>query len=589
MLVLVFHTNFGSNFVPVPPKCGLANMQKCNSGNLVRKNENLHYASLCDTCNLGNNDENYCKNVTTVAKKNGDIITIMRHYEYINMKILKTCKVCGKPFVGSKMTYKYCSPECKNVAKCEANMRYKRKVRKKEISDEENSCQKDLYIKPFLTPLEVSDILGVSISTVYRYFYTGTIKAVHLRKKTFVRREDIDEYFKTAPSYKKRSYKKVEDKEYYTLREIMEKYHVGRKAIWGRCDKMGIPKIYQGRNTFFNKKAIDALFSDMVDDVNLDNYYETSEVMSKYNISHTAVLSLVSRHNVPRVKRNNKVYYSKIHIDSIKRKEDGPDPNWYTYPEISERYGFTKDQISYTLKSYDIRTEKRGKFTMIYRTDFDKVAAKRLEGAERIKHVDGTSSIVMQSMPKERTCPPTPEGYYSTEEVADMFKSSHRYVGVITRQHEIPKIALKGFNFYEKAAIDMLYNQKNKFADITDWITPEEMRSTFKMSECACRSFIKRHKIPAKVEYGKTYYSKQHIIDVKESNFEGRDRYYDIDEASQKYKISKDVVRYYAKHYHITNVRHGKFVYFKKDELDRVVKERQKIRLDKNNIENIEK
>lgn len=103
-------------FVPVPPKCGLANMQKCNSGNLVRKNEKLHYASLCDTCNLGNNDENYYKNVTTVAKKNGDIITIMRHYEYINMKILKTCKVCGKPFVGSKITYKYCSPECKNVA-----------------------------------------------------------------------------------------------------------------------------------------------------------------------------------------------------------------------------------------------------------------------------------------------------------------------------------------------------------------------------------------------------------------------------------------------------------------------------------------
>ena len=63
----------------------------------MRKNEKLYYASLCDTCNLGNNDENYCKNVTTVAKKNGDIITIMRHYEYINMKILKTCKVCGKP------------------------------------------------------------------------------------------------------------------------------------------------------------------------------------------------------------------------------------------------------------------------------------------------------------------------------------------------------------------------------------------------------------------------------------------------------------------------------------------------------------
>ena len=135
LFLLVFHTNFGSNFVPVPPTCGLANKQKCNSGNLVRKNEKLHSATFCDDCNLGNNDENYCKNVTTVAKNNGDIITIVRHYEYINMKILKTCKVCGKPFVSSKMTYKYCSPECKNVAKCEANMRYKRKVRKKVKSD----------------------------------------------------------------------------------------------------------------------------------------------------------------------------------------------------------------------------------------------------------------------------------------------------------------------------------------------------------------------------------------------------------------------------------------------------------------------
>ena len=76
-----------------------------------------------------------CKKVKNVAKKKGDIITIMRYYEYINMKVLKTCKVCGKPFVSSKMTYKYYSPECKNVAKCEANMRYKRKVRKKVKSD----------------------------------------------------------------------------------------------------------------------------------------------------------------------------------------------------------------------------------------------------------------------------------------------------------------------------------------------------------------------------------------------------------------------------------------------------------------------
>ena len=54
-------------------------------------------------------------------------------------------------------------------------------------------------------------------------------------------------------------------------------------------------------------------------------------------------------------------------------------PDWYTYEEISEKYGLTKDQISYTLKNYDVRTEKRGKFTMIYRTDFDKITQQQME------------------------------------------------------------------------------------------------------------------------------------------------------------------------------------------------------------------
>ena len=51
----------------------------------------------------------------------------------------------------------------------------------------------------------------------------------------------------------------------------MEKYNIGRKAIWGRCDRLGIPKIYEGRNTFFSKKAIDAHFADLLEEIDIDN------------------------------------------------------------------------------------------------------------------------------------------------------------------------------------------------------------------------------------------------------------------------------------------------------------------------------
>ena len=357
------------------------------------------------------------------------------------------------------MTSKYCSRRCERVAfrKRESEKKKNEKESAEALREEEKI--KSLREKAFLTPKDVGVLFGVSRATVYRYFQTGIVKAIKIRNKTFVRTSDLDKMFDEASPYKKRKYQIKEEQEYYTLREIMEKYHIGRKAVWGRCDRMGIPKVYEGRNTFFSKKAVDAKFADLLEEINLDNYYTMDQVMDMYGMTRTNAMSFVTYHKVPRVNRNGKAYYSKIHIDSIKQKGNEVDPDWYTYEEISEKYGLTKDQISYTLKNYDVRTEKRGKFTMIYRTDFDKITQQRMGNTKKVENLDGTERVIFQAKAQERACPPTPEGYYSTEEVAEMFKVTIKHVGVMTRENKTPKIALKNFNFYEKKAIDILYNK----------------------------------------------------------------------------------------------------------------------------------
>lgn len=248
------------------------------------------------------------------------------------------------------MTSKYCSRRCERVAfrKRESEKKKNEKESAEALREEEKI--KSLREKAFLTPKDVGVLFGVSRATVYRYFQTGIVKAIKIRNKTFVRTSDIDKMFDEASPYKKRKYQIKEEQEYYTLREIMEKYHIGRKAVWGRCDRMGIPKVYEGRNTFFSKKAVDAKFADLLEEINLDNYYTMDQVMDMYGMTRTNAMSFVTYHKVPRVNRNGKAYYSKIHIDSIKQKGNEVDPDWYTYEEISEKYGLTKDQISYTLK-----------------------------------------------------------------------------------------------------------------------------------------------------------------------------------------------------------------------------------------------
>ena len=119
-------------------------------------------------------------------------------------------------------------------------------------------------------------------------------------------------------------------------------------------------------------------------------------------MTKTAVISFVMRHKVPRVNRNGKAYYSKVHIDCIKRKDDSIDPDWSTYEEAMEKYGISKDQVSYTLKNYDVRTEKRGKFTMIFRTDFDKVMRERMANAKVAEKPGEEAKVVFQAQQQER-------------------------------------------------------------------------------------------------------------------------------------------------------------------------------------------
>ena len=42
-----------------------------------------------------------------------------------------------------------------------------------------------------------------------------------------------------------------------------------------------------------------------------------------------------------------------------------------------------------------------------------------------------------------------------------------------------------------------------------------------------------------------------------------------------KFNLTKDLVFYYASHYKITKVKNGQFVFFRKEEFNRIIKERR--------------
>lgn len=241
------------------------------------------------------------------------------------MEIEKRCKWCGKMFLAHKVTTLYCSPSCNGKA-------YKQRLKEDRLNvyrRDENTKLPILGIignKDFLSPTEVSLLLGISRSTVYRYMSSGQIKALQLKAKTIIRRSDLERMFDAAPNYKRRSYGRKESLQYYTMNDIVERYNISRKAAKGRLVRMGIQPVYEGRNTFYNKNAIEINFAELLEEIHLENYYTTEQIMEKYAMTKGAVLSFVQRHNIPRINRLKKVYYAKSHIDSMKGNGNTIDP-----------------------------------------------------------------------------------------------------------------------------------------------------------------------------------------------------------------------------------------------------------------------
>mgnify|MGYP001637525381 FL=1 len=499
------------------------------------------------------------------------------------MDIIRHCKCCGKQFIAHRMTTLYCSKVCNRKA---TTVQKKESIQKEFQSIQNNleSSDGSSAIAEFLSPAQAAKLLGVSRATLYRYALAGVIKAVQFKGLTIIRKSDIEKAFDNAPEYKKRIAfsKKKEDSEYYTTREISEKYHITRKVILKRCERFNIPKVYDGRNTFFKKVYVDVHFAELIEEIDLCNYYTIEQTMEKLGMSRKNTISYVSRNNIPRINRGRYAYYSKVHIDNCKRKGEDVDPNWYSYSEIMAIYGLSKDQISYHIRQENIKIEKRGKFTMIFRTEFDQKVIKGKFGDVERDEQTGKFKFANDSQPKvvnknksgRVEAPATPDGYFSTEDISKKYSINVRHVQKITREARIPKISMKGFNFFEIPSILALFGASQIDDGIKEWITPEEMEKQYNMTAGARRSFTHRHKIPAKVEFGKMFYSKSHIDKVKHLDFNGKENYYSVQEVMDKYELTKDMVFYYSNKKKVTKVKCGQQVYLLKTEIDEYMAER---------------
>ena len=207
-----------------------------------------------------------------------------------------------------------------------------------------------------------------------------------------------------------------------------------------------------------------------------------------------------------------------------------------------------------------------------------------LEGNPYHRVLPGSTSAPGKSAPssllakREKRGKETDEvlDFYSGEEVMSLFKVKQSWLYTTAKRNHIPICRIAGKNYYSKKHIDEFFGVAVDTSNITDWLLIEEAEELFGMKPGALRAYAHRHRIPTKREYGRTYYSKSHLDELRRTDLVNDERYYTVEQVRQIYGLSSANISHIVKVKHIEKIKVGVKNLLLRSDVERVMVEREK-------------
>lgn len=289
------------------------------------------------------------------------------------MKIKKVCEWCGTTFYAQKLTTRFCSHRCNNLA-------YKETVRQKRIQEVETKVQtiiseqpiSDFKDKEYLSFKEAATLLGLSKQAVYKMVYAGKLQAFRISSRlSFIRKKDIDRMVEARPYEQRHPKDTIPITDFYTTAEVKEKYNVVDSWIFVVAKKHNIPRTFNRGKTYWSKKHIDNYFSEKAANPEITEWYTVQEIQEKFNMTLAAIYVLASKNAIPKKKEGIMVSYSQKHFDIAKGVAQPDEPQYYTVAEAMAKFNLTRDQLYHYAKYHNIPRVKVGKYVKISRPELD--------------------------------------------------------------------------------------------------------------------------------------------------------------------------------------------------------------------------
>ena len=160
--------------------------------------------------------------------------------------------------------------------------------------------------------------------------------------------------------------------EFYTTKEVLEKFSISNSWLFKVAKQQNIPKVTQHGKTYWSKKHCDMIFGKKNNEVEeITEWYSVAEIQEIYGMTLPAIYNLVSKVGIPKKKEGKEVRYSKRHFEAAKGTADPVENEWYSIAEATEKFHMTRDQLHYYIKTYKVKKKMVGKYCYLAKDEVD--------------------------------------------------------------------------------------------------------------------------------------------------------------------------------------------------------------------------
>ena len=270
------------------------------------------------------------------------------------MKTTKKCQFCGKPFVTRSGMRRYCSEACQAEAKrartAQKNNLFKVAQPLMEIQHQE-----------YLTFSKAATLMGCSRQYIYKLVATGKLKASRISNRmAIVRRADIERMLEGNP------YHRILPGSTSTPRKSASSSQSPKREIREKVNDE-VLDFYSGEE----------FFGVSVDISKITDWLLTEEAEKVFGMKPSALRAYAYRHKIPTKREYGRTYYSKSHLDELRRTDLVNDERYYTVEQVQRIYGLSSANICHIVKVKHIEKVKVGVKNLLLRSDVERVMAER--------------------------------------------------------------------------------------------------------------------------------------------------------------------------------------------------------------------